>query len=75
MSGDVAMRALGDNFPVPTFDDPAWVTPKPLSQATVAIVTSAAIHTTDDERFAPGDTSFRYVPRAARDLVLSLIHI
>lgn len=70
MSGDAAMRTLGDNFPVPTFDDSAWVTPKPLSQAKVAIVTSAAIHTTADERFAPGDTGFRFVPRAARDLVL-----
>ena len=70
MSGDVAMRTLGDNFPVPTFDDPAWVTPKPLSESKVAIVTSAAIHTTDDERFTQGDTGFRYVPREARDLVL-----
>ena len=39
MSGDVAMRALGDNFPTPTFEDPAWVTPTPLAQAKVAIVT------------------------------------
>ena len=37
MSGDVAMRTLGDNFPVPTFDDPAWVTPKPLSESKVEI--------------------------------------
>ena len=59
MSGDVAMRTLGDNFPVPTFDDPAWVIPKPLSEAKVAIVTSAAIHTSDDERFTQGDTTFR----------------
>ena len=42
------MRALGDNFPTPTFEDPSWVTPTPLAQAKVAIVTSAAIHTTDD---------------------------
>ena len=70
MSGDVAMRAFGDQLPAPTFDDPAWVTPKPLSDAKVAIVTSAAIHTSDDERFTQGDTGFRWIPREARDLVL-----
>ncbi|HAI63781.1 MAG TPA: selenoprotein B glycine/betaine/sarcosine/D-proline reductase, partial [Acidimicrobiaceae bacterium] len=70
MSGDVAMRALGDNFPTPTFENPAWVTPTPLAEAKVAIVTSAAIHTTDDDRFSQGDTSYRFVPREARDLVL-----
>lgn len=70
MSGDVAMRTLGDNFPVPTFDDPAWVMPKPLSEAKVAIVTSAAIHTSGDERFTQGDTTFRWIPRASRDLIL-----
>jgi D-proline reductase (dithiol) PrdB len=67
MSGDVAMRALGDNFPTPTFEDSAWVTPTPLAEAKVAIVTSAAIHTTGDDRFSQGDTSHRF---EARDLVL-----
>jgi D-proline reductase (dithiol) PrdB len=70
MSGDVAMRALGDNFPTPTFEDSAWVTPTPLAEAKVAIVTSAAIHTTGDNRFSQVDTSYRFVPCEARDLVL-----
>ena len=70
MSADDAMRAFGDSLPVPTFDDLAWVTPKPLSEAKVAIVTTAAIHTSEDDRFAQGDTTFRWIPREARDLVL-----
>ena len=70
MSGDVAMRAFGDSLPVPTFDHPAWVVPKPLGEAKVAIVTSAAIHTSEDERFGQGDTTFRWIPREARDLIL-----
>ena len=69
-SGDTAMRALGDNFPTPTFENPAWVTPTPLNQAKVAIVTSAAIHRPDDDRFSQGDTSYRLIEREARDLVL-----
>ena len=68
--GDVMMRNVGESTPVPTFDDTAWVTPPPLSEATVAIVTSAALHRPDDEGFAAADTSFRVMNRADRKLVL-----
>ena len=70
-SGDAAMRAYGAQQPVPQFDTPAF-TPlaKPLSQARVAIVTSAALHRPDQDRFAPVDASFRALDRAERDLVL-----
>lgn len=70
MSGDVQMRELGAKLPVPEFDSVAWTTPKPLAEATVAIVTSAALHRTSDEGFQPGDTEYRVVPSDARDLVL-----
>lgn len=70
MNGDQAMRAHSAGLPTPTFADPAWVVPVPLATATVAIVTSAALHVADDDRFAPGDTSFRFIDRSRRDLVL-----
>lgn len=70
MNGDQAMRAHSAGLPTPTFADPAWVAPVPLATATVAIVTSAALHVADDDRFAPGDTSFRFIDRSRRDLVL-----
>lgn len=70
MNGDQAMRAYAAELPAPEFPDPAWVVPKPLNQSTVAIVTSAALHTPDDDRFVGGDTSFRLIDRARRDLVL-----
>jgi D-proline reductase (dithiol) PrdB len=71
MSGDAVMREFGANSPVPEFDDPAF-TPlsKPLSEARVAIVTSAALHRPDDQKFSQGDTSYRSIDRADRDLVL-----
>ena len=69
-SGDQAMRDYASKLPAPTFENPAWVTPPLLSEATVAIVTSAALHLADDERFGPGDTSYRFVDRFARDLVM-----
>ena len=65
------MRAHGAQQAVPQFDSPAF-TPlgKPLAEARVAIVTSAALHRHDQDRFSPVDTSFRALDRADRDLVL-----
>ena len=69
--GDAAMRAYSAQQPVPEFDSPAF-TPlgTALSEARVAIVTSAALHRPDQDRFAPADTGFRALDRADRDLVL-----
>ena len=70
-AGDTAMRSYGSTQNVPTFDDPAF-TPlsKPLSEARVAIVTSAALHRADQERYTPGDTRFRAFDRSDRDLIM-----
>lgn len=72
LSGDAQMRAYGANDDVPIFDDPAF-TPlnKPLPEARVAIVTSAALHRTGQERFSLVDTSYRSLNRADRDFVMS----
>ena len=70
MNGDQAMRAHSATLPAPEFSNPAFVTPPPLKAATVAIVTSAALHTPDDAAFAGGDTSFRMIARERRDLIL-----
>lgn len=69
--GDAVMRSYAAQKPVPTFDAPAF-TPldKPLAEARVAIVTSAALHRPDQDRFAPADTGFRSLDRADRNIVL-----
>jgi D-proline reductase (dithiol) PrdB len=67
---DDVMRAYAASLPAPEFDTPAWVTPPSLADATVAIVTTAALHRTGDDRFTGSDTSYRVVERDARDLVL-----
>lgn len=69
ITGDTAMRAHGASTPFPTFESPAWVSPPPLAEATVAIVTSAALHEPDDA-FAAGDASFRLIDADERRLVL-----
>ena len=70
MAGDATMRKVGDGLPVPEFETLAWVTPKPLAESMVAIVTSAALHRSSDAGFQPGATEYRLLPSDARDLVL-----
>lgn len=67
---DAAMRAYAAGLPAPEFDTTAWVTPVPLAEARVAIVTTAALHEARDEGFTNDDTGFRVIDRADRDLVL-----
>lgn len=70
MNGDQAMRAHSAALPAPEFANPAFVKPVPLHQARVAIVTSAAIHQSDDERFSAGETGYRFIESGRRDLVM-----
>ena len=70
-NGDQAMREFGAQQAVPTFDNPAF-TPltKPLAEARVAIVTSAALHRPDQDRFTNSDTGFRALDRSDRNIVM-----
>ncbi len=70
MSGDADMRAYSATLPAPVFAQLAFVTPVPLPEATVAIVTSAALHRAGEDGFGQADTGYKMIPRAARDLVL-----
>ncbi len=72
MNNDAAMRDLAAALPVPEFDDTPFVQPPPLSEATVAIVTTAGLRTTDGDGWAPdSDPSYRIIPSGERDLQLS----
>ncbi|MDA1076224.1 MAG: glycine/sarcosine/betaine reductase selenoprotein B family protein [Proteobacteria bacterium] len=67
---DASIKAFGDNLPCPTFEEPAFVKPKPLNRSRVAIVTSAALHHEGDDQFAAKDTSYRILDANRRDVVL-----
>lgn len=69
-SGDAELRDFAAALPVPELPDAAWTVPKALAEATVAIVTTAALHRAGDERYTATDTGFRVLERDARDLVL-----
>ena len=67
---DADIKTMVADLPCPTFDNPAFTTPKPLHQARVAVVTSAALHHPEDDPFAAQDTSFRVLDWKRRDLQL-----
>jgi D-proline reductase (dithiol) PrdB len=68
MSDADIKRAVAD-IPVPTFEDPAFSRlGKPLSECTVAIVTTAGLHLPEDDAYQARDTSYRVLPGNRRDV-------
>jgi len=52
-----------------------WVRPKPLSESTVALVSTAGLHLRDDAPFAVGALDYRVIPRDADWGEIVLSHI
>ncbi|MEM9560965.1 MAG: glycine/sarcosine/betaine reductase selenoprotein B family protein [Actinomycetota bacterium] len=67
---DQHVKAMTADIETPEFETTAFTQPPPLSEATVAIVTSASLHHPDDEDFAPGDTGYRVLSADRRDYVM-----
>lgn len=64
------MRAMVSDIPVPEFPTTPFTIPLLLSEARVAIVTTAALRRSDDPVWGRGDESFRVLPDAARNLTV-----
>ena len=64
---DQDIKTLTENLEAPVFDKVAFQSPPALSEATVAIVTTAALHHPDQEDFTPMDTGFRVLYGNRRD--------
>jgi len=45
----------------PNFDTPSFVSPPPLAEATVALVTSASLHHPTDDGFPGNETGYRVI--------------
>jgi D-proline reductase (dithiol) PrdB len=67
---DRRSKALTADLELPHFETTAFTPPPPLAEATVAIVTTAALHHPEQPDFAPTDTSFRVLDGARRDVRL-----
>jgi D-proline reductase (dithiol) PrdB len=55
---DAPLREMMSDVPVPTFEDPAWVSSPALEDAKVAIVTTAGLHHSDQEGWDVGRPSW-----------------
>jgi D-proline reductase (dithiol) PrdB len=67
---DQFIKSLTENLEAPTFDMVAFQSPPTLSEATVAIVTSASLHHPGQEDFTPTDIGFRILDGKRRDYIL-----
>ena len=67
---DADVKATTADIETPVFDEPAFTTPPPLAEATVAIVTTAALHHPEQDDFAPSDIGYRILDGRRRDLSL-----
>ena len=68
--GDAIIRRQIGGLPAPQFAETAWTPAPPLSEARVAVVTSAALYPRDGEPFTVSDTSYRRLDHAERQLIL-----
>ena len=64
---DRDVKAMTDDIETPVFDTTAFTKPPPLSEATVALVTTASLHHPDQDDFAPADTGYRILDGSRRD--------
>ena len=67
---DSDIKALTADLDGVKFDETAFTVPVPLTEAKVAIVTSASLHHPDDEDFSPMDTGYRILRSEPRDYVM-----
>ena len=67
---DSDIKALTADLDGVKFDETASTVPVPLTEAKVAIVTSASLHHPDDEDFSPMDTGYRILRSEPRDYVM-----
>lgn len=60
---------------MPEFEPGEWITPKPLAESTVAIISTAGMHRRGDTPFRPGAIDYRLIPGDVDfgDVVLSHI--
>lgn len=64
---DREVKALAEDMEAPVFEHTAFTIPPKLSEATVAIVSTASLHHEDQENFAPVDVGYRVLDTHTRD--------
>lgn len=71
MGADQDMRSFMATLPVPDLDGQPFTPAPKLADANVAIVTTAGLHTADEDSFGLLDAAFRVLPHGRADIVMS----
>ena len=58
-------------LPLPTYESTPWTPAKPLSEARVALISTAAVHRRDDKRFSMAARDYRCFGPDDQDLIQS----
>lgn len=71
------MRAAASRFGYVDHDATPWISPPPLAESKICLVTSAALHRRDDLPFRFGDSGYRMIPDDIdpNDLVQSQVSV
>ena len=64
---DKDIKAPAERFEAERFDTVAFTTPPKLSEATVAVVSTASLHHEDQENFAATETGYKVLKNDLRD--------
>lgn len=67
---DHDVKAMTADIDTPDFSETAFTTPVPLAEATVAVVTTAALHHPEQEDFSGNDAGYRVLDGTRRDYQL-----
>lgn len=67
---DKDIKAMTAQIPAVDFEETSFTHPVPLNEATVAIVTSAALHHPGDEDFTMLDIGYRVLEASKRDYLM-----
>ncbi len=71
MAGDKEAKARWADIEAPVFDKTAFTASGPLNQATVAVVTTAALHHPEQESFEPFMADYRVLDGSRRDYIIA----
>lgn len=75
VSADTQLRAIVADLPAPEFAETAFTTPPALRDATVAIVTSAALQRPNEEGWDSESSEFRVFGRNEHDLLVGNVSV
>lgn len=70
-----AIASFYNQMPMPEFESPAWAQPRALTEARIALVSTAGLHRRDDHKFQGIAADYRIIPGDVDQADLAMSHI